>query len=69
MGVLEDKQNIIALTKKRHREYHNQWQNTKYKNDPKFREKKKKIAVEWREKNIEKFREYQRNYQKKRRMK
>ena len=53
--------------KNRYRAYHNAWQNAKYKKDSKYRELKKKIALEWRKKNIEKFREYQRNYQKKRR--
>lgn len=53
--------------KLKYREYHNQWQNEKYKKDAKYRALKKKIALDWREKNIEKFREYQRNYQKMRR--
>lgn len=53
--------------KKRYKEYHNKWQNEKYKKDPGYRALKKKIALEWRVKNADKFREYQRTYQKRRR--
>jgi hypothetical protein len=49
----------------KYRIWHNKYQNTRYLKDPKYREMKKRRAVEWRDKNIEKFRKYQRDYQRK----
>lgn len=53
------------LKKTELRKYAAMWQNNEYKTNPEYREMKIKNAVEWRKKNLEKYRKYQREYQKK----
>lgn len=50
--------------KYKRRIYHNNWQNEKYKTDERYREMKKRNAIEWRKRNLERFRKYQREYHK-----
>lgn len=59
---------VSEVERRKYNAYHNEWQKEKYKNDPKFREKKIQNARNWRKKNLEKFRKYQRDYQRKLRL-
>jgi hypothetical protein len=49
------------------RKYFRDYQNNRYLTDVKYRESKKKNAKNWKEKNIGRFREYQRVYSLKKR--
>ena len=59
----------VKEKREKSRLYHLEWQKKKYKENPEFRAMKIRNVIEWRKKNVGKFREYQRNYQKKKRNK
>jgi len=58
---------LPVFTPEERRERYNAYQNRRYATDPKHRERSKACTLRWRKKNPERYREYQREYSRRKR--